>query len=488
MSFVFYIRLIYYRRKICGGKHILFMKSIYFLLLGLIQLSAFAQKPMLCARIEGLWHFYDTNGKEMFEANTVRATLPQGWVNGCVSVLQVTNAMPDSSQSIVPVFSRVLLDTKGKVVFEPKVTVPYRIITPVDAAGYALLTNMETGEFMLCDKTGEVVDFPSNATNINYKKEGLIEFVAKEDSVNEDVSPFKTLYDMKQKKALFRGKWEFLGDFHNGIAFINDTLHRLGAINRKGEILVPTRYKCPLDDEYMFMTEIETEYFILMDSSDEYVIFNKNGKQLGDKSFAQQPVISSNFISVWDDEKEWYIIDNKGNIVAPHLWKNNQNTEGFNALGIAAISQDELYAIINPKGEQIVGFDKGYKYALTSPSSIFLSKDEEEWDVFNAKGKIIRSISAVSMLPFGNNHYTQFSLQEQNGLMSDDGKVVIPLGNYAFSTICDDFFETKETVGDNIIYQYWNPLGKMVLKNPIQDMGADWIIPVQPEAKCYVPF
>lgn len=443
---------------------------------------------MLCARIEGLWHFYDTNGKEMFEANTARATLPQGWVNGYVSVLQVTNATLDSNQNIMPVFSRVLLDTKGKVIFEPKIKVPYRIITPVDASGYALLMDVEAGVFVLCDKMGEEVAFPNNATNVGYKGEGLIEFIAKEDSVNEQVSPYKTLFDLKQKKIVLRGKWEFLGDFHNGIALINDTLHRLGAINRKGESLIPTRYKCPVEDEFLFMTETESEYFILMDSSDQYVIFNKNGKQLGDKSFAQQPVISNNAISVWDDEKEWYIIDNKGNIIAPNLWKNNQNTEGFNDAGIAAVSQDELYAIINPKGEQIVGFDKGYKYAVTSPSSIFLSKDEEKWDVFNAKGKIIRSISAVSIQPFRSNHYTEFSLQEQNGLMADDGKIVIPLGNYEFSTICDDFFETKETVGDNIMYQYWNPLGKMVLKNPIQDLGADWIIPVQPGQKCYIPF
>ena len=73
-------------------------------------------------------------------------------------------------------------------------------------------------------------------------------------------------------------------------------------------------------------------------------------------------------------------------------------------------------------------------------------------------------------------------------MISDEGKIVIPLGNYELSTICDDFFETKEVSGDNIKYQYWNPTGKMVLKNPIQDMGADWIIPVEPGAKYYVPF
>lgn len=168
---------------------------------------------MLCARIEGLWHFYDTNGKEMFEANTARATLPQGWVNGCVSVLQVTNATLDSNQNIVPIFRRVLLDAKGKAVFEPKIADAYRILTPIDGAGYALLTNQETGEFMLCDKTGEKVAFPSNATKVGYKGEGLIEFIAKEDSVNEEVNPFKTLYDMKQKKVLFRGNGSFWAIF-----------------------------------------------------------------------------------------------------------------------------------------------------------------------------------------------------------------------------------------------------------------------------------
>lgn len=465
------------------------MKAVSYLLLTVISLSLFAQKPMLCARIEGLWHFYDTNGKEMFEAGYARASMPQGWVNGYLSVLQVTNAQLDSNQAIVPVFNRVLLDTKGKLVLEPKIKDSYRILMPIDDAGYAGLLNNETGEVMLCDKNGERINFPKNASvRVEYKGEGIIEFVSKEDSTNNEENPPKILYDLKQKKTIITAKWEFLGNFHHGVALFHDTLHRLGAMNRKGEIIVSNSYKCPVEDEYTFMTESENDYLIMQDSLEQFLVFNKNGKQMGGKSFAQMPVVSNDFIAVWDEEKEWYIIDNKGNIIAPSLWKNNQKSKGFNAAGIAAITQDDMYAIINTKGEQIVGFSKGYKYAITSPNCVFLSKDEEKWDIFNAKGKMLRSISAVSILPFGKYHYTQFSLEGQNGLMTDDGKILIPLGNYTFSTICDDFFETKETNGDNILYQYWNPSGKMVLKNPIQDMSADWIIPVQPEQKYYIPF
>lgn len=465
-------------------------KYLFFVFLSLSQL-AFSQKPMLCARIEGLWHFYDTNGKEMFEAHTAHATHPQGWVNDMVSVLQVVDAQLDSNQSIMPIFRRVLLDVKGNVVLEPKLKDSYRIAMPVDAEGYALIANQETGNFMLCDKKGEIVPLPTNVTSLSYKGEGMIEFVAREDSLEDYSNSLKTLYDLKQKKAVYKGKWYDMGMFQQGISIFSLVNENVGVINKKGEIIVPSIYKLPVendDEAYALLNETKFEFIILKDSTDNYLIFNKIGKQIGEKSYAEKPVENNGFISVWDEEKAWSIIDAKGNTVAPTVWGSNQEREGFNSAKIAAITKEEVFGIINTKGELIVGFEKEYRYETASPTCIFLSKDGNKWDIFNAKGKIIRTLEADSIQPFGKFHYASFSLAGKNGLISDEGKVIIPLGNYSFSTICDDFFETKEEEGDEIKYQFWNTSGKMVLKNPIQDMGADWIIPVTPNQKYYVPF
>ena len=424
----------------------------------------------------------------MFEAHTAHATQPQGWVNGCLSVLQVTSAELDSNQAIMPVFRRVLLDVKGHIVLEPKLKNSYRIVQPLDAAGYANISDNETGYFLLCDKKGEMVSFPANATQVSYRGEGIIEFVAREDSLLEAEYPFQSLYDIKQKKVIYRGKWTSMGYFRQGVSIFKDTKSNMGLINRKGEMILSALYKCPIEDDYHFMGEMLHEYFIFQDSIENFVVFNREGKQIGGNSFSQMPVIHHGYISVWDEEKEWYIIDNKGNIVAPQVWQNNQDTQGFNEVGITAVTKDEKYTVINTKGTQIVGFEKGYVAAVVSPTTVFLSKDKQQWDVFNAKGKLIQSISADEIVPFGKYHYAEFWLEEQKGLISAEGKVIIPLGNREFSAISDDFFETREINGEDIRYQYWNPAGKMVLKNPIQEMNADWIIPVEPDREYYTPF
>ena len=368
-----------------------FMNKYLFLFFFLLSQLAFSQKPMLCARIEGVWHFYDTNGKEMFEAHTAHATHPQGWVNGMLSVLQVVDAELDSNESIMPIFRRVLLDVKGNVVLEPKIKDSYRIATPVDAEGYALIANQETGDFMICDKKGEVVALPANVTSLSYKGEGMIEFVAREDSTDDYTNSLKTLYDLKQKKAVYKGKWYDMGTFQQGIVIFSLVNGNSGVLNKKGEILIPCIYKLPLendDDAYALLNETKFEFIILKDSTDNYLIFNKMGKQIGKKSYAEKPVENNGYISVWDEEKAWSILDAKGNVVAPTVWGSNQEREGFNAAKIAAITKDEIFGIINTKGELIVPFEKGYKYEAASPSCIFLSIDGKNGTFLMQKAKL----------------------------------------------------------------------------------------------------
>jgi hypothetical protein len=441
---------------------------------------------MLCARIDATWHFYDTNGKEMFEAHTARATMPQGWVAGQVSVLQITDAALDEKLNIEPIFKRVLLDAKGNLVLEPKCKESYRIIHPVDNSGFALLANNETGESMLCNRKGEMLALPKDATNVRYKGEGMLVFVTKKDSIEGGETPQETLYDFAEKKVRLQGRWSLLGSFHQGVALVKDNENKMGMINKKGEWLIPMEYTCPIEDDWTFMEEMEHTVIILKNADDNYVLFNLEGKRITDEGYAEMPVYNYGYISVWDAERGWYIIDIDGNVMAKDVWKGNENSRGFNATGMAAITENGIYRVISHSGAELVGSQKGYKYAQYGRSTLFLSTDEITWDVYNSKGKRLNTLQAESIADFGKFRYSSFTLGDKVGIVSEEGNIIVPPAKHTFPIICDEFFESQTIEGEDIQYQYWNPSGKMVLKNPIGEMGADWIIPHNPDQRFYL--
>jgi hypothetical protein len=80
--------------------------------------ALFAQQPMVAYRKEGVWYYFDTNGKSMWEPYADVAAFPGGWNNGLLkaSVMDITGK---DAADISVVRQQVLYDNKGKIVGAP---------------------------------------------------------------------------------------------------------------------------------------------------------------------------------------------------------------------------------------------------------------------------------------------------------------------------------------------------------------------------------
>jgi hypothetical protein len=67
------------------------LKHFLLFLLAIDTLSLLAQTPMVAYRKEGIWHYFDTQGKPLWEPFMDVARFPAGWRTGLFFVTIVTS-------------------------------------------------------------------------------------------------------------------------------------------------------------------------------------------------------------------------------------------------------------------------------------------------------------------------------------------------------------------------------------------------------------
>ena len=58
------------------------IRLFIFILILFQSILTIAQEPMVAYRKEGIWHYFDTNGKLMWQPYMDVASFPNGWCNG----------------------------------------------------------------------------------------------------------------------------------------------------------------------------------------------------------------------------------------------------------------------------------------------------------------------------------------------------------------------------------------------------------------------
>ena len=137
--------------------------------------ALFSQTPMVAYRKEGIWYYFDTNGKSMWAPFMDVAGFPSGWCNGLLkaSAMEITGT---TATSLGISRQQVLYNVKGEVVFRPKIKGNYRITSGMDKAGYFQIMATDEGRVILCDKAGNVVYECPNATG-QYLGDGVVAYL-----------------------------------------------------------------------------------------------------------------------------------------------------------------------------------------------------------------------------------------------------------------------------------------------------------------------
>lgn len=439
---------------------------------------------MLMLRTQGIWNVFDTDGKLMWKPDGLRFQSPKGFIKGFFCALQ-PKGIRGSLDSLELEWGESLIDVQGKGIWQPQANFPYRILTAIDVDSCALVENLETGERGVFGRGEKMLSnfFPDLA----YLGKGLVIYA--DTNTLQNVNKTYIIENFYQKKIFCRLNATEIGETHN------EMLHFIVSENGKkymgflnlndGKIAIPPKYEVKNEYDESNPPPQYSDNLIVLHKENEAFIFNKNGKSLINKSFAEIESLGKSFFKMREKEDSpaflYKITENNVQKIEIKGFSEGFDDIGkFTAQGTTWFIKTEKVGILNNLGKIILPLQK-YQSVFINENYIFLNIDNHLFKVINAKGKTIREVKAESLTPF------KFGLSiaefgTQKSVIREDGSILLKdVATKCEIEIYDEFIETKcKMEGDKIQFNFYNSEGRLVLENPMERLNGDWIIPIAP--------
>ncbi len=472
-------------------------KNLFFILLIAHCTSLFAQTPMVAYRKEGIWYYFDTDGKQMWEPYADVAAMPGGWQNGLskASVMEITGK--DVSDIGVS-RQQVLYDNKGKIVFRPKIKGNYRIVSGMDMAGYVQIMATDEGRVILCDKAGNVVYEGINSTG-QYLGDGVVVYLKTEEEMIADGDQKYILFDVKAKKEIAVVMCSRIrGDFKNGAVFCQNAASNWGMLNRKGQLSKPMIWAGDLFEDEGQPEPLNFGFLALKDPKTSLLsLINKNGDMVLDKineiiSFSKD-YFQCRFKA--EDYRTWhtYVLeDAKITEIDLKYGENFVGTEG--SLLLRKDAENSL--TITDKTLKPIVKIKSFKYSALEVFTHHIwtqtdTTNEFAFTCYNEKGVKTGTIEAElwGKAAYGHVPFMKDSLW---GLATESGKIVVkPTYKFKEDNIPDvsnGYWCVPVSLNDNDVrFDFYNFKGTLVLSTTAEKDGWDYIVP-QEEVTTYRNF
>lgn len=466
-------------------------KSILIYLLLFQCLGLWAQEPMVAYRKEGIWHYFDTNGKQMWEPFMDVASFPSGWCNGLLQAASL-EIKTDKTANIDFQRKQVLYDKKGKIVFQPQFESAYRIVTGFDKVGYIQLRDMESDGLVICDKTGNV-KYKAFTSNSHYLGDGVVEYI--EDSNDMDGDEPHILFDIKTMKPLAKVNCAgFLGNFEQGAVFSYTASGHYGIYDRSGKMLQPSIWDSNLmndDEETLFATGFVSFQDTM---SKKWHIFNKKGEAvLGNIDEVVQMtnafLLCEMTVNGETQEQQFFLNNGKASKVDAKYGKIVGNTEG----GILACLKENGDVILIDKTLKTIATIKNVtdiENIKILKTHIWIGTEKENtYDCYNEKGQKVGTIQAIAIGNAAYNH-VPFMQNDKWGLAHESGKIIInPTFEFDESDIPEvrnGYFEVKERLKERSFrFDFYNFQGKLALSTTAEKDGWDYILPQESVSYSY---
>lgn len=442
-----------------------------------------AQEPMVAYRKEGIWHYFDTNGKLMWQPYMDVASFPNGWCNGFLKAAAM-NVKGDNASNIGFERKQVLYDKKGKIVFQPKYDSLYRIVSGFDRAGYIQLRDLDEDKVILCDKQGNVV-YKAPTPYSHYLGDGVVEYIKNGEDTEAD--KIHVLFDIKTKKPLAEVSCVgFLGNYATGAVFSYNATNHYGMYNRTGKELLPAIWDGNLleDDEEMILS---TGFVSLQDTlTKKFTLFNKKGEAVLTE-IDEIVALNNGFLTCEMtvdgemQEQQFFLINGKAQKVDEQYGKIVGCTEG----GITVclnLNRDVLLMDKTLKTIAIIKAVNDFESIKVLKTHIWiLTSKENLFDCYNDKGQKTSSIIADMV---GNAAFSHVPFMQNGkwGLAHESGKIIIKpsfdLSASETPEVKNGYWEIRTLLGENRVrFDYYNFQGKLSLSTTAEKDGWDYIIP-----------
>jgi hypothetical protein len=474
------------------------MKNLFFLcFFGLFD-ALFAQKPMVAYRKEGIWHFFNTNGKSMWEPFADKAGNPSGWVNGLLRGDEMIIDVSDPANFSVS-RRQVLYNFKGEIVFAPKLPFPHRILGGFDKSGLIQLRNLDTEVLYLCDEKGKI-QFQSNNSAAQYLGDNVVAELKNEADFEVEGDKTFKLSDVKTKKILGEIKCRgFLGDFKSGAMLCFDVDFKFGIINRAGKLVQPMIWTSEklidLDADFL-----KSDFVFLKKETDETgFLFNKKGEVIL-SNVLEEIWIKNNFIQckiiheTGEQTNTYSLSNDKIKQVDDLFSPSSEPTEG----GIIACQDiDYLTFLLDQNLKTIAKIEKSSKIKVLSRHFWIRPSFKKDFVCFNEKGEKTGEILAdeIGEPAFGHVFFRQ---NERWGLAQENGKIVIKPTlifsknveeKFNIPEIMDGFFSiSTKTTDDFYRFDYYDFSGKLIFGTDPEKDGWDYLMEQQNYPSLYANF
>lgn len=453
----------------------------FIFILSLFQyFSTFAQEPMVAYRKEGIWHYFNTDGKLMWQPYLDVASFPNGWHDGLLKAAAM-NIKGDNAANIGVERKQVLYDKKGKIVFQPKYDSLYRIQTGFDKAGYIQLRDLEGEKLILCDRQGNV-KYKAPHEYCQYLGDGVVAYIKNGDHTEGD--KIYVLWDIKAQKALSEINCvAFSGNFERSVVFCFGDKALYGMVNRKGEQVLATEWESDIleqDEENIFK-----ENFICLKNkkTGKWHLFNKNGQSVLE-GFEEGFTLKNGFFTCTiaengvDRQKTYRLMDTQIKALDEKYGTGTEITEG----GVIACQNDEGDVTLIDKNLKNNAIIKSVKDVRAVQNHLWIQSDNEGFfDCFNEKGQKVGSIQAEA-IGVAAYHHVPFMQDGKWGLAHESGKIIVK-PQFEFNSedvpkVENGFWEINNKLPDDTHrFDYYNFQGKLILSTTAEKDGWDYLLP-----------
>jgi WG containing repeat len=461
------------------------MKAIenkcFIIILFLIQCYTIAaQEPMVAYRKEGIWHYFDTNGKLMWQPFLDVASFPNGWHNGLLKAAAM-NIKGNNADNIGFERKQVLYDKKGKIVFQPKYDSLYRIMTGFDKAGYIQLRDLEEEKLILCDKKGNVV-YKSPNGYCQYLGDGVVAYIKKGDHTEGDKT--YVLWDIKTNKALSEINCvAFLGSFERSVVFSFNDKALYGMVNRKGEELLTMEWESnllELEEEVVFKDNFTC---LKNTKTGKWHLINKKGESVLE-DFQDNFIVKNGFFTCFittngeEKHKSYLLLDTQVKEIDEKYGAGLEITEG----GIMACENDENEVTLIDKNLKNIAVIKGVKDMRAVQNHFWIQSDKDGfYDSFNEKGQKVGTIQAEAIGKAAH-HHVPFMQNGKWGLAHENGKEIVKpvfeFNSEEVPAVENGYWSINVTLPDNNHrFDFYNFQGKLVISSTSEKDGWDYILP-----------
>jgi hypothetical protein len=471
------------------------LKHFLLFLLAINSLSLIAQTPMVAYRKEGIWHYFDTQGKPLWEPFMDVARFPAGWVNGllCASTMDVKG---NDTTTIGFENKQVLYDATGKIVFMPKINKPYRIISGIDKAGFVELADLDTEQLILCDKAGNV-QYKSTKTHCQYFGDGVVAYLKTIEESEIDGDRNYVLFDVKTKKVIAEIKcYGLLGNYADGAIFCYNRDFKWGMLNRTGKPTQPMIWDCNLL-EYEGSFPLEKGFITLENpKTNRLSLLNKNGEvvvsDISEVGFHNQHFFSCQKLVADEQVYFDYILDGtKATEIDKKYGEIETGTEG--GIFIAGDEKGNL-TFMDKNFNSITKMKEGKESMIEFfQHHIWITTDDENaYTCFNEKGVKTGAIKANNL---GKPAFSHVFFKQNGlwGLAHESGKIIIkPTFEFESSDVPDIqngyFTHVVKLPNDKTRFDFYDFEGKLVLSSTSEKDGWDFISSQQSYPLNYRPY